>query len=83
MAASIAAILGYLERRADPVDGRAKLIFPTSEGRRLLEFAGREVAALEHRWRSLLPAGEFDRACRAFDQILRSLAEVEIGEARE
>jgi DNA-binding MarR family transcriptional regulator len=65
--------LGYLERRSDPRDGRAKLIVPTPRGRRLLDDAGREVANLEARWRALLPHGEFDRACRALDQLLRAL----------
>ncbi|MET0902399.1 MAG: MarR family transcriptional regulator [Acidimicrobiales bacterium] len=65
--------LGYLERRADPTDGRAKLIHPTPRGRALLDAAGRRVAELEADWRSRLPKGEFDRACRALDHLLADL----------
>jgi DNA-binding MarR family transcriptional regulator len=64
--------LGYLERRTDPSDGRAKLILPTARGRRVLDRAGEEVAAMEQRWRNRLPEGEFDRACRTLDRLLRS-----------
>jgi DNA-binding MarR family transcriptional regulator len=65
--------LGYLERRADPADGRAKLIVPTPRGRRLLERAGLAVARLEQRWRSRCPPTAFDTACDTLDQLLRSL----------
>ena len=64
--------LGYLERQPDPADGRAKLIFPTRRGRRLLDAAGERVAELEAEWRAHLPAGEFDRACRALDRLLQA-----------
>jgi DNA-binding MarR family transcriptional regulator len=67
--------LGYLERRPDPDDGRAKLIFPTKRGRALLNEAGRAVAELEARWRAALGPGEFDAACRALDRLLRTLDE--------
>jgi DNA-binding MarR family transcriptional regulator len=65
--------LGYLVRRPDPADGRAKLIHPTPLGRRLLAAAGDEVARLEQRWRQHCPSGGFDRACRTFDHLLRRL----------
>jgi DNA-binding MarR family transcriptional regulator len=64
---------GYLERRPDPRDGRAKLIFPTTKGLNLLAEAGRVVAELESQWRALCPPGEFDRACRTFDHLLNAL----------
>jgi DNA-binding MarR family transcriptional regulator len=65
--------LGYLERRPDPTDGRAKLIHPTPRGRALLDAAGGRVAEIEADWRARLPKGEFDRACRALDQLLADL----------
>ncbi|WP_211261299.1 MarR family winged helix-turn-helix transcriptional regulator [Pseudonocardia acaciae] len=64
---------GYLERRPDPSDRRAKLIFPTKRGRRLLDETGRAIAEIEQRWRQLLPPGEFDRACYAVDRLLSEL----------
>jgi DNA-binding MarR family transcriptional regulator len=64
---------GYLERRPDPSDGRAKLIFPTTKGRKLLDEAGRVVAQIESRWRALCPPGEFDQACRTLDGLLGAL----------
>lgn len=69
--------LGYLERRADPTDGRAKLIVPTRRGRQLLEEAGLAVARLEHRWRSHCEPGAFDSACYTLDQLLRSLGDAD------
>ena len=65
--------LGYLERRADPTDGRAKLIHPTPRGRALLDAAGARVAEIEAEWRTRLAKGEFDRACRALDRLLADL----------
>ena len=62
--------LGYLERRRDPSDNRAKLIFPTRKGREVLDAAGQAVAELEQRWRKKLPRGDFDRACRTLHDLL-------------
>lgn len=42
---------GYLERVADPSDGRARLIRLTDSGRALVTAAVREIAAIEDRWR--------------------------------
>jgi DNA-binding MarR family transcriptional regulator len=65
--------LGYLERRPDPSDGRAKLIFPTNKGRAVLDAAGQAVAQLEQRWRRQLARGEFDAACRSLNDLLVAL----------
>jgi DNA-binding MarR family transcriptional regulator len=65
--------LGYLERRPDASDGRAKLIFPTKKGREVLDAAGQAVAELEQRWRTKLRRSEFDSACAVLDRLLTSL----------
>ena len=65
--------LGYLERKPDLSDGRAKLILPTSKGREVLDTAGDAVADLEQRWREQLPSGSFDRACHTFNDLIAAL----------
>jgi DNA-binding MarR family transcriptional regulator len=65
--------LGYLARRADPTDGRAKLIFPTKKGRAALDAAGQAVAELEQRWRGKLPRGAFDIACKSLNDLVVAL----------
>lgn len=65
--------LGYLVRRPDPFDGRAKLIFPTAKGREVLDAAGQVVTELEQRWRQKLPRGAFDSACHTLHDLLAAL----------
>jgi DNA-binding MarR family transcriptional regulator len=65
--------LGYLERRPDPADGRAKLIFPTRRGRQALDDAGDRVAQIEQRWAQLLGTDRFDDICRALQELLDKL----------
>jgi DNA-binding MarR family transcriptional regulator len=43
---------GYLERRPDPSDGRARLICLTAEGTRLLRSTIIELQAIEAKWQS-------------------------------
>jgi DNA-binding MarR family transcriptional regulator len=45
---------GYLERIADPSDGRAKLIRPTAEGAAELARAGDYLGEIRSRWQSRL-----------------------------
>lgn len=39
--------LGYFERRPDPADRRAKLVFPTTHGRQAPDDTGNRVAEIE------------------------------------
>ncbi len=65
--------LGYLERRPDPADGRARLIFPTSRGRQLLDDAGDRVAEIEQHWAELVGREEFEHTCRVLARLLSTL----------
>jgi DNA-binding MarR family transcriptional regulator len=65
--------LGYLERRPDSTDGRAKLIFPTSRGRRALDDAGNRVAEIEQHWADLVGRDAFRDACRTLQHLLDAL----------
>jgi DNA-binding MarR family transcriptional regulator len=65
--------LGYLERRPDPSDGRAKLIFPTRRGRQALDDAGERVAEIEQHWARVLGSARFADTCRALQQLLDEL----------
>jgi len=64
---------GYLERRPDPADGRAKLIFPTARGRKALDDAGDRVAQIEQRWASMIGPPAFHDACRSLQDLLDGL----------
>jgi DNA-binding MarR family transcriptional regulator len=65
--------LGYLERRPDPRDGRAKLIVPTARGRAALADAGDRVAEIEQHWAEVIGRDRFAGACRALQDLLDSL----------
>jgi DNA-binding MarR family transcriptional regulator len=65
--------LGYLERRPDPTDRRAKLIFPTPRGRQALHDAGNRVAEIEHHWSTLVGQSRFADACNTLQAILDEL----------
>jgi DNA-binding MarR family transcriptional regulator len=65
--------LGYLTRRPDPADGRAKLIDLTKRGRDAMAEAGNRVADVERRWATALGAKEFERMCRTMQRLLDEL----------
>jgi DNA-binding MarR family transcriptional regulator len=67
------AAMGYLTRRPDPADGRAKLIELTDRGRRLLGDAGERVADIETRWSALVGATEFAQMCATMQRLLDAL----------
>jgi DNA-binding MarR family transcriptional regulator len=65
--------LGYLTRRPDPSDGRAKLIDLTKRGRDLMADAGRRVADIERRWSTLAGEKNFAQMCRTMQRLLDEL----------
>ena len=65
--------LGYLDRRPDARDRRAKLIFPTQRGLRALEDAGDRVAEIEQYWAQIAGPKRFDAACRTMHDLLDAL----------
>lgn len=67
--------LGYLERRADASDRRAKLIFPTHRGLRALADAGDRVAEIEQHWAQIAGQKRFEAACRTMQELLDALTE--------
>ena len=65
--------LGYLTRRPDPADGRAKLIDLTERGHRLMADAGARVADIERRWSTLVGDRNFAQMCRTMQRLLDEL----------
>jgi DNA-binding MarR family transcriptional regulator len=65
--------MGYLVRRPDPADGRAKLIDLTTRGRDAMAAAGDRVADIERRWSKLVGAKEFGQMCRSMQSLLDQL----------
>lgn len=65
--------LGYLTRRPDPHDGRAKLIDLTERGCALMTDAGNRVADIEHRWSKLVGTNDFGQMCAAMQRLLDEL----------
>jgi len=55
--------LGYLERRVDPADARARIITLTERGRRANEFGLREISETEARWARQVGAGRECAPC--------------------
>lgn len=62
--------LGYLTRRPDPADGRAKLIDLSPRGRQLMTDAGKRVAEIETRWGDLVGADRFADMCDTMQSLL-------------
>ncbi|MEO8208159.1 MAG: MarR family winged helix-turn-helix transcriptional regulator [Chloroflexota bacterium] len=62
---------GYLERRPDASDGRAKLICLTRDGRRVLARALRAVRDIERVYADEVGSERFEAACRTLQELLR------------
>jgi len=65
--------MGYLERRPDPADGRAKLIDLTKRGADAMAAAGERVAEIELQWSKLMGAKDFAHMCRTMQRLLDQL----------
>lgn len=52
---------GYVVRRPDPTDARARLVMLSDRGQRLCAAAAAELAEVEREWRAHLGAERFDR----------------------
>jgi DNA-binding MarR family transcriptional regulator len=52
---------GYVARRPDPLDGRAKLVCMTEKGVRAQRAGGRIVRDIEHDWSALMGERDFER----------------------
>ena len=61
---------GYLDRRPDPSDGRAKLIRPTRKGRRILAQALRAVSDIEHGYAEAVGPERFDALIATLQDLL-------------
>jgi DNA-binding MarR family transcriptional regulator len=65
---------GYVERRSDPADGRARLVCLTSLGAKLRELGNEQIASIERDWQQ-----RWDRAGIAAD--VRAALETALREA--
>lgn len=65
---------GYVVRRPDPADARARLVTLSEKGVRLCTLAAAEVAKVERRWREHLGAQSFE-ALRAALLSLREITD--------
>lgn len=65
--------MGYLQRRPDPADRRAKLIFPTARGLMLLREASQKVDEIEREWASAVGSKRLEEALQTLDELLLAL----------
>jgi DNA-binding MarR family transcriptional regulator len=56
---------GYVERRADPSDGRVRLVVLTEKGRAAVRLAVKEIAAIETAWLERVGEAGFELDVRA------------------
>jgi DNA-binding MarR family transcriptional regulator len=64
--------LGYLERRQDPTDGRAKLIRPTRKGRHLMADGLRAVREIEAQYATVVGDERFAALVTALEDLVAS-----------
>jgi DNA-binding MarR family transcriptional regulator len=63
--------LGYVERRADPGDRRAKLVVPTERGREVMRLSDEIIYGIERRETATLGKARYEE----FRQTLRALVD--------
>lgn len=66
--------MGYLVRKPDPADGRAKLIDLTPRGIALMGDAGRRVAQIEQLWAKTVGDKDFEHMCHTMQRLLDEIA---------
>lgn len=66
---------GYVERRPDPRDGRASLVFLTERGKAVRPVAAGAGRRVEERWASLSSTREIESLRRSLQRLLAALAE--------
>jgi len=62
--------LGYLARRPDPSDGRAKLVCLTDTGWEAIREGRRLIGEIESEWAAALGANEYEALCRELQRLL-------------
>jgi DNA-binding MarR family transcriptional regulator len=62
--------LGYLERRADPDDGRAKLVRLTEQGWDAIREGRRLIASIERDWAKALGDESYSQLCHELQRLL-------------
>jgi DNA-binding MarR family transcriptional regulator len=65
--------LGVVERRADPSDGRAKLICLTEVGWDAMRSGRKAIAGIESDYAELVGRARFEQAAETLDELLRKL----------
>jgi DNA-binding MarR family transcriptional regulator len=65
--------LGYLERRPDPRDGRAKLVCLTATGWQAIRQGRRIIEAIEADWGQRLGQQRFHELCQALQALIDDL----------
>jgi DNA-binding MarR family transcriptional regulator len=65
--------LGYLERRPDPADGRAKLVCLTEAGRGAIREGRRLIAGIEADWGDAIGERRFAEVCDSLQSLLDEL----------
>lgn len=72
--------LGYVERRPDPADRRARLVFLTSKGERVSPVAKAAGRRVDERWAEITSPGQIDDLRNRLQALLRQLQERPIAE---